>query len=513
MTTITQALRLLSPAFPGSSWRPGFTFLKSLFGEPLDDGELELFKRFTGRQTAPTVPCREGWLCAGRRGGKSRLAALTAVYLGCFKDWTPHLSAGEKAVVCVLATNRDVSQVVLGYINGLIDSTPALAELVEDRGAEHIDLAGRVSIEVHTSSFRSIRGRTIAAAILDEVAYWRSEESANPDYEIVTALRPALETLRKSGALLLGISSPFAKRGVLFDAYRKHYGKDGDPVLVWKSTSRELNENISEETVEAALEEDPAAARAEWLAEFRRDIESFVSREAVEAVVVPGRFELPPSGFMYSGFCDAAGGSGQDSMTLGISHAEERNGEMVAVLDCVREVRPPFSPEGAVEEFAEVLKRYGIYEVVGDRYSGDIIPEQFRKRGIEYRQSEKTKSDIYKDLLPIINSGRCELLDDKRLIAQLCNLERRVARGGKESIDAPPSRMNSAEGHDDRVNASAGSLVNVSLGVSGYNIDVLLPGYRAPGEKPADTGTEAILNLVDAREVAARQAARRRWGW
>ena len=37
-----------------------------------------------------------------------------------------------------------------------------------------------------------------------------------------------------------------------------------------------------------------------------------------------------------------------------------------------------------------------------------------------------------------------------RLAAQLCSLERRTARGGKDSIDHPPG------GHDDLANAVAG---------------------------------------------------------
>ncbi len=87
------------------------------------------------------------------------------------------------------------------------------------------------------------------------------------------------------------------------------------------------------------------SARAEYGAQFRTDIESFVSREAVDGSVVPGRIELPPqAGVSYHGFLDFAGGSGQDSATLAVGHAEKHADERVAVLDAVREVRPPFSP-------------------------------------------------------------------------------------------------------------------------------------------------------------------------
>ena len=52
--------------------------------------------------------------------------------------------------------------------------------------------------------------------------------------------------------------------------------------------------------------------------------------------------------------------------------------------------------------------------------------------------------------MPLLNSGRVELLDHKRLVAQLCSLERRTTRGGKDSIDHPPGSF------DDIANCVAG---------------------------------------------------------
>jgi hypothetical protein len=67
--------------------------------------------------------------------------------------------------------------------------------------------------------------------------------------------------------------------------------------------------------------------------------------------------------------------------------------------------------------------------------------------------ASQVKSDIYLNLLPLINSDRVELLDHPRLTAQLCSLERRTSRGGKDSIDHPPGA------HDDVVNAAAGAII------------------------------------------------------
>ena len=103
---------------------------------------------------------------------------------------------------------------------------------------------------MHTASFRAVRGYTVCAAILDEVAFWPAEDSANPDVEILNAIRPAVATV--PGALLLGISSPYARRGVLWEAFRHHHAQDGDPVLVWQAPTLAMNPTIDQRIIAEA---------------------------------------------------------------------------------------------------------------------------------------------------------------------------------------------------------------------------------------------------------------------
>jgi hypothetical protein len=157
---------------------------------------------------------------------------------------------------------------------------------------------------------------------------------------------------------------------------------------------------------------------------------------------------MPDRNVKYVAFTDPSGGS-SDSFTLAIAH---KSGD-TAVLDLLREVRPPFSPEAVTAEFAEQLKRFRISAVDGDAYAGEWPREQFRKRGIFYKASEQSKSDLYRDLMPLINARAVDLLDHDRLLTQLCGLERRTARGGRDSIDHPKGA------HDDIANCAAGALV------------------------------------------------------
>jgi hypothetical protein len=69
------------------------------------------------------------------------------------------------------------------------------------------------------------------------------------------------------------------------------------------------------------------------------------------------------------------------------------------------------------------------------------------------------KSDLFRDLLPLLNSGSITLPRDDRLVAQIVGLERRVSRAGKDSITHPD------HGHDDLANCVAGAATNLRFPV------------------------------------------------
>jgi hypothetical protein len=302
-----------------------------------------------------------------------------------------------------------------------------------------------------------------------KLAFWPTEDSATPDQAIIEAIRPAMLTIPDS--LLICASSPYARRGALWDSYRKYFGKDDAPVLVWRAPTLVMNPSVPSRVIEEAFEADPASAAAEYGAEFRTDVETFVSREAVEACVAINVRERPPVlDEYYSAFVDPSGGSA-DSMTMAIGH---REGDLI-IVDALRERRPPFSPDDVAAEFSALLRSYRVTTVHGDRYAGEWPRERLRAHDIGYEPAEKPKSDLYRDLLPLINARKIDLLDDKRLQAQLIGLERRTSRAGKDSIDHGPG------GHDDVANAVAGVAGLLAVG-SSYN-DMAWVGEIPPSWK------------------------------
>jgi hypothetical protein len=408
---------------------------------------------------------------------------LTACYLAAFRDWRAKLSPGERAVILLVAGDREQAK-IHRYIAGIL-ATPLLASLVENVTADSIDLKGGVTVEVVTRSYRAIRGRSVAVAILDELAFWRSDHSANPDSEVLNAIRPSMATFGGDAMVVAG-SSPYARRGVLWDAFKRWFGKDDAENLVWQAPTRTMNPTISQDFIDKEFERDPASAAAEYGAQFRSDIAEFVSLGVLEACTADGLFEIPPmSGTAYLAFCDPSGGS-SDSMTLAIAHHDDG----VAVLDCVREVRAPFQPEAVVADSCTTLAAYGVAKVMGDRYAGEWPREQFKKRNVDYVPSERVKSDIYRDCLPLLNSRKCQLLDIRRLILQLHGLERRTARGGKDSIDHGPGQ------HDDLANAVAGAVILASAYVRPLSFHVPIVG-PCRSEWIAASGFGLAIRMAD----------------
>jgi hypothetical protein len=477
--------------FRGPTWTAWRVFLAVLFGLPLTGDQLAVYQKHTGRATAPANPSHQAWLCIGRRGGKSFVLSVIAVFLAAFKDWRPFLGPGEVGTIMIIAADRRQARVIMRYCLGLLKSVPMLAQLIEAETRESVSLRNRVVIEVHTASFRSTRGYSIVCALCDELAYWPTDESSSePDIEIINAIKPGQATI--PGAMLLCASSPHARKGALWSAYARHFGKDGDPVLVWQATTRDMNSTVSESYVDAHLAEDPERASAEYLAQFRSDLEAFVSREVIEACV-GDYFELTPeAGRSYYAYVDPAGDSGGDSFACAISH---RDGNGV-VVDLVRERRPPFMPSQVIDELIPLLKSYRIGKVTGDRWAGGFPPEAFQRGGIRYEATKESKSDVYRTALPMLNSGRIVLPKNDRLFNQLVSLERHVARGGHDVIDHPRDQ------HDDLANAAMGAAVSAGT-FGGYSLELLRKATAWDDEGDYEANQEA-RDQAYRNELAAR---------
>jgi hypothetical protein len=159
-TTIVDAIRHKQlfgslPAFASlDTWLAWLSWEKAIYALPMDENELAIYRQCTGRTEPPTKPPSEIYTIVGRRGGKSFISSLTAVFIACFSSFKQYLNAGEKAAILILARDRDQAKIVFNYVSGILHAIPALSAMIEVERADEIELDNGVVIMVKTSDFR-----------------------------------------------------------------------------------------------------------------------------------------------------------------------------------------------------------------------------------------------------------------------------------------------------------------------------------------------------------------------
>lgn len=451
-----------------ATWQAWFTFFKALSGsQELTSEELDLVRQCTGLDSVPGEEIKEAYMVCGRRSGKSTICALLAVFYAVWGEWEKYVSKGEQPKIFIVACNKEQSKIIIGYVKAILHLTPFLKSMIKRSLSESVELKNGTEILVKPASWRSTRGFTVGLLILEELAYWRfEEESANRDKEIYTAIKPAMTTIKNS--LCIGLSTPFARQGLLWRKFEKHHGKPG-PVLIWTAPTWIMNKTVTEEELRKEHLEELGEAEfgAEFEAKFREDIEGYLPLEIIDRAIVKGRMFNPPDIEVdeYFAFCDPSEGlhKGGDSMTFAIAHPEieEDMEKRICVLDYLVEFRPPFNPKEVIREITMICKQYNVYELNQDRHAIGWIQADLEPHDIRVEPSDKTKSDIYEYFAVLMNKNEVELLDNPRLKSQLVGLQRILKSGGLVKID------HYRGGHDDCINAAAGALV-LCRGEEGY---------------------------------------------
>jgi len=276
---------------------PTLADLKAEYAERATE-EQAVALRHTGRTRLFDKPLRELCLACGRRAGKSRICSLVAVYIATVVDHSTSLVPGEQGIVLLVALSQRQARVLLGYVVAFPRAVPALASMIMRETEFAVELSNNITIEVRSSNFKHARGFTIITAIVDEIAFLPSEDSAIPDTELLNALRPAMASIR--GSLLICSSTPHAQAGELHRAHGKFFANDESPdIAFFNASTLTANSVLDARVVEQAFEDDAVVAASEFGSDgfvaFRQDVEAFILQEALEACVNGNRpLILPP---------------------------------------------------------------------------------------------------------------------------------------------------------------------------------------------------------------------------
>lgn len=436
--------------------------------------EVQLFEFMTGAKydfsKDPIVNYMD--FIVGRRGGKTTLAAALSCFCSIKENWTPYLKKHPFATILILSPHKDLSQEILEVIRDLYEHSPILSRLIDKKrkntqntfnlrvpfiiakGSKEELSYSRVQIKVGAASKKTTRGIAACAVLCDEISYWGTDEKyAETDVEILRAVRPA-QMQFKDKFMLIKLSSPGIKQGVLYDEYQKRFELPSN-FAVFKAPSWVWNpEIVTEKFLRTELELDPDGFSSEYRGDFVDSLSDFISPELVDACVMRGKTFLPPesksSDVVYTASIDAAFKGDRFAFTV-MGYCGVRLKQYVMKTWSGSRKDPVKSMEVA-EYISTVCREYGITRVHADQYAFQPLKEIFEQYGVNLVEMPFTntfKKQIYYNLKTAIHNLKVDLLDNIMAVTEIKQLKVEQSSTGLVRIGHPPG------GHDDCADVTA----------------------------------------------------------
>lgn len=437
-------LDYLDTLHPQASWRPWRAFCAAVYGEPMSEADLELFRRCTGRERPREGGYPEAVCVCGVQSGKSSVCGALAGHAALTGDHGTH-------ALLVGQDHRGAMRALLRYAREPFETVDAFRAEVDRQTRDTLELKGGTYLSAYPCRPAAVRGVRANIVAIDELAFFTATDGRPTDTEMLRVARGRVAT---TGGKVIVLSSPYWQVGALWDLYRKHYAQEDSDTLVWQADAPTMNPTLAADYLERMRLEDPEAAQSEVEGLFRAGVSVLFDPDALDAVVETDvREHLPVAGVRYAAHFDPSGGR-RDAAALAVAHLDGDR----AVLDLCRAWPSPHNPAQVIADAVEELKRFGVQGVQVDRFGGEYPREQFRDRGVKVTVAEKSTSEHYLELLPLVNAAGVTLLDDDALKRELLGLERRRGSAGRDRVD---HRRGS---NDDRAAASTGALLLAAAG-------------------------------------------------
>jgi hypothetical protein len=386
---------------------------------------------------------------AGRGSSKSYLTALLALYYAITSDLSM-LAAGEHGHAIVIAPTRALARQILNYVKGAIDDNATLRGMVTRTTQHEIELKrpdGRevtICIVPADKGGSSARGKSIVFGCLEETAFFESEGAAVVDKDLLRAIKPRL----LPGAPVFVISTPWAKRGLLWTLFDRNWNGPRDSIVAWAASTLLLNLKRVRTAVAAEWQADPDNARIELGSldgkegpQFQDDSTSqyFGSDLIAQSVI-----DDPPEGVTYErkvAACDLAFKA--DGSALAIVGVRP-DGTTIALdtLELKPNKRKGLLPSAVIADFASVLKKHGIPEVFADSHSREAAREEFAKHGITLRDApnshNRANTECHATVRGLFLEGRIKIpTREQALLRQLREITAKPLEGGIIKFSKP----------------------------------------------------------------------------
>jgi len=371
-------------------------------------------------------------LVIGRRGSKSEIAALIAVYetwrLLCLKDPQSYygLPRGEYIDILCIATEKDQAATIFARAKARFLSCPFFAPFIASdtlssmrfRTQADIDKNGKkaapsLRVGFRSSNAKGLRGKGYIVVILDELAYFQDDGLVNA-YDVWEAVTPATATftpkdpkdnrvpIGPSDGRVIAISSPASTVGKFYDLYK--VGMDGDVgMLVVQAPTWEINPSVPTSEYAKKFRELKDSFWSEFGAQFVSTVKKWIERAADLADCVFEELRPTARGiprrpyFVGLDLGLTAGGSGT---ALSVTHIED-DAVVLDLIDGIRAGEGRFEhrerldvEEDVIPWFLEVHGRFNVHEGMIDQFNGYMLEQHLHRMGLKQYKAVHVTQDL-----------------------------------------------------------------------------------------------------------------------
>jgi len=324
---------------------------------------------------------------AGRRSSKSMAATVKALYLGTRKSTRDYVRGSEPCRIPIVATSQDQAESIIKsrcqevlkdakieWLIGALDPEMHQNQVTNDT----IPLVVGTEIQAMPCNSKRVRGEASPVVIFDEYPQF-AVEGRKKDKDIRAAATGAQAQFPDSQFMAIG--TPAAEQGDFYDLEAQ---AADDPFILalhapsWTAAPYLYRNNS--QFYHTAFKTDPDSFDREFRANYAKSVEVMYREEDVlPALCLAGEVPMDKK-CRYGAGIDQSGLSGNDRFALSIVYLNPMNDVVglaahrawsVSDLDLI------------MSDARAMLLRYGLYEVMTDRYAKGYVAAAFQKIGVQ----------------------------------------------------------------------------------------------------------------------------------
>ena len=359
-------------------------------------------------------------LACGRRGGKSLLAAIWAVYDATMRDLREYQRQGEPRYILLVAGSLPQARALFRTISDMFKAPMLAPMVVGDPTADEIRLVNGVILRVVPCSDRTTRGLPASTVIFEELASYTDTSGHQSGEAVYRALAPSVAQFGAEGRII-ALSSPRGQRGVFYRLFQQATArKDG---YALHAPTWELNPEIDRAFLERERDSDPELFAQEYEASFTAIGGSFIDSIKLEEATKP--FPEHHHGLRVLAL-DPAFSQDDFGPAIACVPADDDNVVFLEHVEALR--RPGFNT--AMDYAAALAKDWDVSRVVTDQGAQQAVVEELAKRGVTCQKvpwtgrsnSGRSKAHRYGRIKTLLTQGRLLMLDNAELRSEFTEI-------------------------------------------------------------------------------------------